>query len=72
MPEKSETKSQLILDFIAPGSSEFSVHAEAISPLQLLAASEYLNWLALHQLDEQLLRSRVQQPQIVVPGLKIN
>lgn len=60
-------KSMLMLEFHAPGSAEFSMKVENVTPAQMLAASAWLKWYALKAFDAAAQASS--QNRIAVPGL---
>ena len=44
-------KPQIVIIFHAPGSAEFSLHAEGVSPAQMLGAAAWLDWYARRAFD---------------------
>ena len=60
-----QPKSFLRLDFQAPGSAEFAMTMENISPAQMLAAAAWLDWFARRAFDASAAQ-RAQQG-IIVP-----
>lgn len=91
-PQGAETQqpapSILTFTYHAPGSAEFAIKVENVSPVQMLATAAWLDWYARLQFDMQLqarmAQSEAQQrsqgkiivPQAVMPNkpidLKIN
>jgi hypothetical protein len=70
MSEKQ--KSTIVVEFVAPGSSEFGVHMVAVTPNQVFALAAYLQRLAGNMMDEQAIRARIEKPGLVIPQIKIN
>lgn len=60
-------KSVLILEFRAPGSAEFAVHSENVSPAQILTAAAWLDWFARKQFDTAA-KPGIAVPSLIVPG----
>lgn len=55
----------LTVQFIQPGSSEFEVHHENVTPAQMLALASWLDWYAKKLFD------KATQHQIAVPGMAL-
>lgn len=60
-----QPKSYLRLDFQAPGSAEFAMNMENVTPAQMLAAAAWLDWYARKAFDASAARQA--QQGIVVP-----
>ncbi len=69
-PAQDRPRSVLIIEFAAPGSAEFGMKTENVSPAQILAAAVWLDWYARHAFERIAQRSEANR--IEVPGMAVN
>lgn len=55
--QEEKTESYLVIKFDSPGSAIFSLESDNVSPVQMLALSQYLEWFGKVQLQSQYLES---------------
>ena len=60
----------LIIEFAAPGSAEFRMKSNHVSPAQIMSAAAWLNWYA-QQMFEQTARQEAAK-RIQVPGIAVD
>lgn len=63
--EQEAQASQILITFIAPGASEFSIQMQGVSPNQILTLSSWLQWKAHSLLDK--IEAQRAASQIAVP-----
>ena len=59
--------SVLVFDFAGPGSSEFQMRQQHVTPAQMLAAASWLEWYAKRLFEQATARIERRQPQLIVP-----
>lgn len=69
MPETvAPSESVLVLHFAFPGSAEFTMHPQNVSPAQMLAAAAWLTWHAGRLFQKAELQREVLKPKLAMPG----
>lgn len=63
-------RSVLVIEFIAPGSAEFSLKLDSVSPAQIIAAAAWLDWFARRSFDRNA--DKAEANRIQVPGVVID
>ena len=72
--EQLAAASVLVFDFAGPGSSEFQMRQQHVTPAQMLVAASWLDWYAKRLFEQATARIERRQPQLIVPqpGVKLH